>query len=114
MQATLNLATEINAEWANLYSTMAYPGSALYDQARKEGWPLPDNWSGYSQYSYECKPLPTKYLSGGQVLSFRDYAFDAYHRNPRYLNMLEGKFGIEAADYMREITKHSLKRKYAQ
>lgn len=114
MQETLNLATEINAEWANLYSTMAYPGSALYEQAVKDNLPLPDCWEGYSQYSYECRPLPTKHLSGGQVLSFRDYAFDAYHRNPRYLDMLDRKFGPRAAEYMRQITKHSLKRKYAE
>ncbi len=59
MQATLDLALDINAEYANFYSTMAYPGSALYDQAMKEGLPLPQKWSGYSQHAEDTLPLPT-------------------------------------------------------
>ncbi|HWR03995.1 MAG TPA: radical SAM protein [Humidesulfovibrio sp.] len=102
MQETNALMQEINAEWANIYSAMAYPGSKLYDDAVAQGLPLPATWNGFSQYSRDCLPLPTKYLSGGQVLAFRDYAFDAYYKNPRYLNMIRSKFG---EDTMRHIVK---------
>ncbi len=33
MTATLDLAVELNSEFANFYSAMAYPGSPLYDRA---------------------------------------------------------------------------------
>ena len=92
---------------------MAYPGSQLYEIAVEKGLLLPDSWHGYSQFGYECKPLPTKYLTGGQVLAFRDYAFDAYHKNPRYLDMIRRKFGDRTSSYIQEMTSTKLQRKFA-
>jgi radical SAM superfamily enzyme YgiQ (UPF0313 family) len=113
MQTTLDLAMEINAEWANLYSAMAYPGSELYQQTVGEGWPLPETWQAYSQYTYDTLPLPTRYLSSGEVLRFRDNAFCAYFSNPRYLEMITQKFGPDTSQHIREMTAHKLARKYA-
>jgi radical SAM superfamily enzyme YgiQ (UPF0313 family) len=113
MQATVDLALELNCEFANFYSAMAYPGSQLYNLAIKQGWPLPEKWSGYSQHAVDTLPLPTKYLSAGEVLSFRDRAVQAYFSNPRYLQMIQGKFGPETAQHILEMTSHKLTRKYA-
>ena len=113
MQATLDLALELNCEFANFYSAMAYPGSQLYNLAIKEGWPLPETWSGYSQHAVDTLPLPTKYLSAGEVLSFRDRAVQAYFSNPRYLQMIQGKFGPKTTQHIFEMTSHKLTRKYA-
>ena len=112
MQATLDLALELNCEFANFYSAMAYPGSQLYNLAVKEGWPLPEKWSGYSQHSYDTLPLPTKYLSGAEVLRFRDHAFDVYFTNSRYLGMIADKFGLETARALKQMTGYQLDRKY--
>ena len=112
MQATLDLALELNCEFANFYSAMAYPGSQLYNLAVKEGWPLPEKWSGYSQHAYDSLPLPTKRLSGPEVLRFRDYAFDAYFTNSRYLGMITDKFGLETARDLKQMTGYQLERKY--
>jgi len=113
MNETLKLMLDINAEWANIYCAMAYPGSRLYEMALENEWPLPGSWEGYSQYAYETLPLPTNYLNGGQVLSFRDYAFHAYYNNPRYLNMIEKKFSVSTAFHIREMASKKLDRKYA-
>jgi radical SAM superfamily enzyme YgiQ (UPF0313 family) len=113
MNETLKLMLDINAEWANIYSAMAYPGSRLYEMAIENEWLLPKSWAGYSQYAYETLPLPTRYLTGGQVLSFRDYAFETYYHNPRYLNMMNKKFGSETVLHIQEMAKSRLKRKYA-
>lgn len=110
MQETNALMQEINAEWANIYSAMAYPGSKLYDDAVAQGLPLPASWNGYSQYSRDSLPLPTKYLSGGQVLAFRDYAFDAYYKSPRYLSMIRAKFGEETMRHIRQMAEKKLDR----
>ena len=72
MEETLDFALELNTELANFYCAMAYPGSRLYDIAIQEGWDLPKEWHCYSQHSYETLPLPTKYISAGGVLKFRD------------------------------------------
>jgi anaerobic magnesium-protoporphyrin IX monomethyl ester cyclase len=113
MQATLDLALELNCEFANFYSAMAYPGSPLYNLALKEGWSLPKNWSGYSQHAVDSLPLPTKYLSASEVLRFRDQAFQIYFNNPKYLDMITQKFGAETAKHIQEMTAHQLVRQYA-
>ncbi|MBN2008123.1 cobalamin-dependent protein [candidate division KSB1 bacterium] len=112
MQATLDLAKSINAEWANFNVTMAYPGSSLYDQAIHQGWPLPDTWQGYSQYAFDTLPLPTRYLTGSEVLEFRDAAFVEYFSRPEYLSKIETTFGRATEDYICEMVSRSLKRKY--
>ena len=111
-QDTLNMAIDMNAEWANLYSAMAYPGSKLYEIAIENGWQLPETWQGFSQYAYETLPLPTKYLSGGQVLAFRDRSFNVYFTNPRYLTMISRKFGDTTAGHIRQMCSRKLKRWY--
>lgn len=111
MQETLNMAMEINSEWANFYCAMAYPGSKLYDIAVNEGCELPKEWHGYSQHSYETLPLPTKHISAKEVLKFRDDAFYRYFENPKYLNMIEDKFGSQVKEHIEEMTKTKLKRK---
>src|SRR5262249_10161523 len=42
MGETLDLAIELNCEFANFYSAMAYPGSHLYTLAVEKGWRLPE------------------------------------------------------------------------
>ena len=113
MQATLDLATDLNCEFANFYVAMAYPGSELYTDALREGWELPDDWSGYSQHAVNTRGLPTKYLGSGEVIRFRDDAFHAYFSNPRYLDMITRKFGQETADHIRAMTSQRLERQYA-
>ncbi|MDA4111209.1 MAG: B12-binding domain-containing radical SAM protein [Thaumarchaeota archaeon] len=113
MQATLDLSLDLNAEYANFYSCMAYPGSPLYEDALKQGLELPKSWSGYSQHSEDALPLPTKHLSGKEVLSFRDKAFDVYFNNPKYLVMMEKKFGSESVDHVKQMTAIRLVRRSA-
>ncbi len=108
MQETLDMAIDLNCEFANFYSTMAYPGSQLYERAQKEGWPLPAQWSGYSQHAVDTLPLRTNYLDGAEVLRFRDDAFHKYHANPGYLQMIEQKFGPETVEHIRVMAGHKL------
>jgi radical SAM superfamily enzyme YgiQ (UPF0313 family) len=110
MQATLDLAVELNCEFANFYSAMAYPGSPLYAQAVRDGTPLPKAWSGYSQHSRDCLPLPTKHLSAQEVLRFRDEAFQRYFTSPAYLEMVGRRFGDEIVRQVRLMTGHRLDR----
>lgn len=112
MQATLDLALQLNAEYSNFYCTMAYPGSSLYAQALEKGWRLPDSWLGYSQHSVDTLPLQTKYLSGVEVLKFRDDAWHTYFTNPNYLALVERRFGPETRGHIVEMTKTKLKRKH--
>lgn len=111
MQETLDLALELNTEMANIYPCQALPGSPMYHAAKKNGWSLPDSYEGYAFLSYESQPLPTKYLTSAQVLKFRDEAWQTYFKNPAYLNLVEGKFGLLERNNIEEMTKIHLKRK---
>jgi hypothetical protein len=113
MQATLDLALELECEFANFYCAMAYPGSPLYETALREGWPLPQRWSGYSQHAVDTLPLPTRSLTAAEVLRFRDRAFQAYFTDPGYLAMIERKFGVDTAAQIREMTAYRLVRQHA-
>jgi anaerobic magnesium-protoporphyrin IX monomethyl ester cyclase len=112
MQHTLELALDLNCEFANFYSAMAYPGSPLYDEALRRGWQLPDSWSGYSQHAVNTLPLPTRHLSAGEVLQFRDRAFRAYYSHAPYLELVRQKFGDETLAHIRDMTSHRLERKF--
>jgi anaerobic magnesium-protoporphyrin IX monomethyl ester cyclase len=92
---------------------MAYPGSPLYEEAVRNGWRLPETWSGYSQHAVDTLPLPTRHISAGDVLRFRDRAFDTYFRHEPYLRMVKEKFGDATVAHIREMTSHMLERKYS-
>ena len=103
MKQTEALAHEINAEWANMYCAMPYPGSTLHRIAGERGWRRPEDpggpgWIGYSQHAYESMPLPTETLPYTEVLDFRDAAFLRYYRRAAYVDMLRETFGEGAVD----------------
>lgn len=111
MRQTLDMAKSFNFEYINFYAAMAYPGSQLYLDTIKEGTALPEQWYGYSQYAYETIPLPTKYISAAEVLRFRDQAFKEYFSNPKYLQMIEEKFGPKVVEHVKGMLKNDIKRK---
>jgi len=113
MEATLEMAIELNCEFANFYCAMAYPGSPLYETALREKWALPENWTGYSQHSVDTLPLPTKHLTASDVLRFRDEAFERYFLGSKYLEMVTRKSGQESAHHIREMASHKLERRNA-
>ena len=101
MQQTLALALALRCEFANFYSAMAYPGSALFRDA--DPGDLPAAWSGYSQHSADCRPLPTRTLTSADVLRFRDAAHGRYFSDPRYLEFVDRRFGGRAVEMCRSI-----------
>jgi hypothetical protein len=111
MQATFDLALELNCEFANFYSAMAYPGSPLYAQAVKEGRQLPKSWKDYSQHGYECTPLANDYCTSAEILAFRDKAFDTYYTHQPYLDLVRRKFGQDVVDHIGRMRAIPLKRK---
>lgn len=118
MRETLDLALEMNTEYANFYCAMAYPGSALHKQAMEKGLPLPEGpggpgWIGYSQHARETYNLPTNQIPAGKVLTFRDQAFKTYFTAPAYIGMMRAKFGNEVVEHLESMVSHKLERNYA-
>lgn len=111
MQETLDLALELNCEHTNFYPCMALPGTPLYRWAVKEGFALPETYSGYSFHSYDCVPLPTKHLPASEVLRFRDEGWRTYFSSPGYLDLVERTFGAAQRHNVEKMTSIRLKRK---
>ncbi|MCP9447730.1 MAG: radical SAM protein [Nitrospira sp.] len=111
MQETLDLALELNTEMANMYPCQALPGSPMYFIAKRLGWSLPVAYSGYAFFSYDCQPLPTKYVSAAEVLRFRDQAWQRYFTNPAYLALVERKFGEVQRANVEAMSRIKLRRK---
>jgi anaerobic magnesium-protoporphyrin IX monomethyl ester cyclase len=111
MEKTFSLSKELNCEFANFYCAIAWPGSVLYKQSIEKGVKMPPRWQDYAQHSYEFLPLPTDSLSPKGILEFRDESFHNYFTSPKYLNMVEDKFGKEARRHIEEMTKIKLKRR---
>lgn len=118
MRETLELAIELNAEWSNFYCAMAYPGSPLHTISKKNGVRLPEDkggpgWIGYSQHAYETMPLSNENLTSGEIVKFRDDAHHELFESDRYLSMVEKKFGKPTKEYIVEMNKVRLRRKYS-
>jgi radical SAM superfamily enzyme YgiQ (UPF0313 family) len=111
MQLTLDLALELTTEMANMYPCQALPGSPLYNTARANGWALPDSYAGYAFLSYESQPLRTKHCTADEVLRFRDVAWQKYHTNAAYLNLVERKFGAKQRLNVEAMARIPLRRK---
>lgn len=111
MQATLQMAIDLNTEWANFYVAQSYPGSPLYDMAMREGWKQPETWGGYSQHSYYTRPLNTKHVDAASVLHFRDEAFHIYFSTPKFIDNTSHKFGSGAVTAVREMAQRALPRR---
>jgi len=112
MQGTLEMAEAWNFEWINFYCACAYPGTKLYEDALRQGVRLPEIWADYGQYSEGFLPLSTKYLTGEDILRFRDNAFREYFSRPRYLEVIKKKFGQKAVEHIQEMLKHKVRRKW--
>jgi radical SAM superfamily enzyme YgiQ (UPF0313 family) len=111
MKRTLDFALQNKTEFVNMYTAMAYPGSPLYYQAKKNGWELPQTYTGYSQHAYDTLNLRNDNLSAAEILKFRDDAWMTYHTDEGYLSLLEDKFGIKSRQKVEDSTKIKLKRK---
>lgn len=111
MRQTMALAVELNTEFANFYSAMAYPGSKLYTESVARGATLPLNWSGYSQHSDDCRPLDTEHVTAAEVLIFRDEAFRDYFQRQEYRDMVLERFGLAALEHVIRMTDYALPRK---
>jgi len=111
MQETLDLARELNCEYANFYCMSVYPGSKLYDEMTAKGVDLPRIGAEFAQMSPSFKPVPTASMSGRDVLAFRDKAFTEYFTSERYLSMMNARFGKAVVEEINAMTAINIREK---
>ncbi|MBM4339184.1 MAG: radical SAM protein [Deltaproteobacteria bacterium] len=102
MQETLDLAKELNTEYANFFVMMAYPGTKYHQLAHQKGYPLPEKWGQYGFFAPDALPLRNQQLSAEEILTFRDNAFKEYFNGQSYQEMVKEKFGEKALHFLRD------------
>ena len=111
MQATLDLALDLNTEMANMYPCQALPGSPMYVRALNEGREVPRTFEEFGFLGYESKPMATNFLTSEEVIRFRDDAWHTYFGSENYLSLVERKFGMTQRTNVENMAKIRLKRK---
>jgi len=111
MKKTFDLSKDLCTAGWNTYAAMALPGSQLYKTAIEKQFTLPEDYAGYSFHAYNTQPLPTEFLTPEEVLEYRDQCFTDYHLYEPFLRKIENKFGIDAVENIKIMTKVKLKRK---
>jgi len=110
MNKTLDLSVELCTAGWNAYAAMALPGSKLYKTALLKGTPLPEKYEEYSFFGKHTKNLPTDHCTSTEILAFRDNAFLQYHTNPKFLKLIEERFGIDQVNNIKEMCKVKINR----
>ena len=110
MKKTFDLSKDLCTAGWNTYAAMALPGSQLYKTAIEKQYTLPEDYAGYSFHAYNTQPLPTEFLTPEEVLEYRDQCFTDYHLYEPFLRKIENKFGIDAVENIKIMTKVKLKR----
>ena len=82
LNTTLNLALELDLDYAQFYCASPWPGSDLYQEATQEGWLLNHNWCSFDQ-SHAILNYP--HLSAQEIQAFRDRAVKAFYLRPKLI-----------------------------
>jgi radical SAM superfamily enzyme YgiQ (UPF0313 family) len=94
LERTVNYAIDLDPDFANFYPAVPYPGTDLYDKAKREGWPATEDWARM-EYSY--------YQLRGNGLDER-LVFKAINRAKRRFYLRPGYLARHAGDIMRLAT----------
>jgi len=82
MEQTTRLAIALDADFANFYPAVPYPGTALYEKARREGLLTTDDWTKM-EYSYYV--LDGHGLNEQVVMAALSRARRRFFLRPRYI-----------------------------
>jgi radical SAM superfamily enzyme YgiQ (UPF0313 family) len=77
---TIRFARELDLDFAQFYCAVPFPGSELYDEARRAGWIISDDWSRFEQ---NFSVLNTPQLTAQEVMDLRRLAYRQFYLRPR-------------------------------
>jgi len=77
---TIRFARELDLDFAQFYCAVPFPGSELYDDARRAGWIVSDDWSRFEQ---NFSVLNTPQIAAQEVMELRRLAYRQFYLRPR-------------------------------
>jgi radical SAM superfamily enzyme YgiQ (UPF0313 family) len=86
IEATSRLLRRVEPDYIQVYSCVPFPGSPLYDEARRSGWLATGDWSAFEQHA---SSISTPELTPEDVMLLREKMIkDFYFRPKRVLRTL--------------------------
>jgi len=89
--STMKLLKKVDPDYIQVYCSVPFPGSDLYEMAKKSGWITSTDWSMYEQ---NFSVLKTPYLSPQDVMTLREQVIKSFYLNPR--KMLKALFKVRS------------------
>ena len=86
LEATIDFASELELDFAEFFIASAFPGSALYEQAKDKGLLMMEKWS---DISYGKPNIKNPDLSPGDVKAYLIKAYRHFYTSPRVVSRLE-------------------------
>lgn len=84
---TSTFVNSLDVDFLQLYCCVPFPGSPLYEQAKKNGWLITDNWEMFEQ---NFCVLSTPQISAQEVMRLRRKVFRSFYLNPgRAMNIIK-------------------------
>ena len=79
LMATIRFVKSLPLDFAQFYCAVPFPGSALYEEARLNGWINTTDWARFEQ-NYSV--LDTPWLAAQRVMELRNLAFREFYLRP--------------------------------
>lgn len=105
MKNTLDFSIDLNTAAWNAFPAIALPGSKLYKESLNNNQIVPKNYEEFSFLGRKTIPLYNELLTRKQILQYRDFAFSAYHSNPKFIEKIRNLFGEKAVHSINEMLK---------
>ncbi len=80
IKKTIKLANKLDADFAQFYCAVPYPGSELYEEAKGRKWINTNDWTKFEQ-NYSV--LDVDGITAKEVMSFRKTAYLRFYFHPR-------------------------------
>lgn len=99
---TIRFAKELDLDYAQFYCTVPFPGSELYELARKNGWIDTEDWARFEQ-NYSVLDLPE--MSASRVMTLRRRAFKKFYMRPKMVirTLVKVRSPTEFLNFLRMI-----------
>ncbi len=104
IEKTLAFAKELLPDTAQFFPIMAYPGTAYYRWAKKQGYITTDDYSEWltNEGQHNCI-VQTGELSPEDLVRFCDYARRNFYLSPRYILMKISQSFRSSSEFLRTV-----------
>ncbi len=80
IEASIRFAREINPDYVNFHIATPFPGTELYEMAKRNGWLTTDDWSQYEEEG--AGVMRTEHLTPAQLIAAQRRAMRSFYLRP--------------------------------